>query len=394
MTNGEAEKAVGTRIRRSWLLMLAIALPVVFAACGDDSDDESSDDGTEEVEGTDEAEGGRETEGELVELAGGEIGSPGVAVDGDGLVHAVWNDSGAVVARSLGSSGEWSEPEVLSGDAEATFLSVEVGPDGRACVFYKSEGVPVVQCRDDRTWSSSREYVGDIPTLGGVDPALDADGEPIAIGMGASCCVTFDGVPLSPDNPSDTSGGPALAVDSDGRLHAVYLQQRGPEGTDLGMVHRISEDGGATWSDPEVIDAESISLTNQLVADAEGGVHLLDHIDTYRQWTAEDGWSDPVSSGGEFYGGWLAVDDEGRALVAYAEADGVYVARQRESGTFGAPRRIAGTAGNEYGEVAVAVDADGSAHLLVVTTGDDPTLSYLALTEGRGALRGQSSRRE
>jgi hypothetical protein len=193
--------------------------------------------------------------------------------------------------------------------------------------------------------------------------------------------VTFDGARLSVDSASDTSGGPALVVDVKGRFHAVYLQQRGREGTGLGAIHRVSEDGGATWSDPEILDPESISLTNQLVADAEGGVHWLDSSGTYRRWTADDGWGDPVATGGEeFFGGRLATDGKSRAMVAFAEADGVYIVRQKSNGAFGDPRRIAGTAGTEYDDVALAVGADATVHVVLLTAGDDATLSYLALT--------------
>jgi len=89
-------------------------------------------------------------------------------------------------------------------------------------------------------------------------------------------------------------------------------------------------------------------------------------------------------------------DEERRAQgssVGNPPTEGSRRTREHENGTFGGARRIAGTAGIEYDDVHLAVGADGTVHLVLLSA-DDRTLSYLGLTEARGVPRRQTSRRE
>jgi hypothetical protein len=323
-------------------------------------------------------------DGRPFEVAAG-VQAPAIAVDADGIVHVVWveghTSDAVLVARSLSAGGEWSEPVTLSGEQSSPSQHfLERDPDGNVCVFWDSiEASSVLQrCYGNEAWSGSDRLGG--RALGGFEPAFDTDGDPIFLAAGASCCIVFDEVTLSAESP-ETSGAPAMAVDSEGRLHAVFVQQSGPDDTELGMVHRMSADGGETWSQPEVFDSVG-AATHEVVSDADGRVHWFSSAGTYHRWTDDHGWSNADEPNGDegLGSARLAVDSEGLAVAVFAgDADGVYLAKQEEDGTFGSPRLVSGTSGTDHEAVVVAVGDDGTIHLVALTASDDKTLTYLAV---------------
>lgn len=53
--------------------------------------------------------------------------------------------------------------------------------------------------------------------------------------------------------PLGTAAAAALTVDGAGRVHVAYAQAQASDGSPAGLYHRRSEDGGASWSDPQLL---------------------------------------------------------------------------------------------------------------------------------------------
>jgi hypothetical protein len=171
-----------------------------------------------------------------------------------------------------------------------------------------------------------------------------------------------------------------MAVDTEGRIHATWWQATAPEGEPVGMVHRMSSDGGDTFSPPEAFDP-SAAVSHSLVADGQGGVLWLGQDGTYRAWNLDDGWSDAAQADGDagLGGARLTVGPDGGVLVSFPAFDGVYVARSTESGRFDEVEVVQGTEGVGFAAAAVAVDNEGTEHAVTLTSADEPVLTYLVL---------------
>lgn len=189
--------------------------------------------------------------------------------------------------------------------------------------------------------------------------------------------IGFDGEELTLEGV--TAGAPAFAVDAAGRFHVAWAQFASQTDAPDGMVYRSSEDGGRTWSEPELLN-EQVWLTHELVADGQGNVHWLAVNGTYRHWTPSDGWSDAVQTGGTGLGNArLAVDAEGRARVVFTATDGIYIAEQGSDGTWAEPHLIEVSRGTAAGAVVIAIDEAGRSHIVWVASEEKPVILY---TEG------------
>lgn len=87
---------------------------------------------------------------------------------------------------------------------------------------------------------------------------------------------------------------PFLATRGDSELHLIYVN-----GTNVGRAHRISRDGGATWSEPRTILTELEGINGYVfpLIDGAGQMHLIINMRTRDQ-----------RSGGIFYAHWLGDD--------------------------------------------------------------------------------------
>jgi hypothetical protein len=352
------------------LAVLLVGIVIILAACGGGG-------ANEETKNKEKPRGGAGSH--LVQAKN--LSDPAVAVDDTGVVHVAWleglTDQAKVVSRSRAPGKQWSAPETLStGTTSAGAPVMAPNLEGHACTFWSAltpSGV-YMRCYERGDWSQRHQVDG---TYLGYAPGFAPDGSATVLTQGASCCIALGDVELSAPG---TAAGPALAVDSEGRIHVAWWQATAPEGQPTGMVHRVSADGGATFSDPEALDATN-SFGHELVADGQGRAHWLSQDGTYRRWSSGGGWGDAVQSASDsrLGNGRIAVDRDGRAVVVFPARDGVYVAQQSDDGSFAEPRRVRGTRDTSYDAAAVTVDDDRVPQIVAVTSGDQPTLTHLVV---------------
>lgn len=106
---------------------------------------------------------------------------------------------------------------------------------------------------------------------------------------------------------SGSASAVAALVDAADRLHLVYIRPQPAADIVAGVYHRVSEDGGSTWEEPVLLTespylqvVEPAQLNLQLVADETDGLHLVwdnPALEKVYYARSDDGgvaWSEPL----------------------------------------------------------------------------------------------------
>lgn len=320
---------------------------------------------------------------------GTEIADPHVVIDGEGAVHLIWWDNTVVdgiVRHAIVEGISIGDPEAISDvmDVFTTETSVLVNPSGEVCAFFdgwldeqdlSTRGF-YVRCLSSGTWSAP-----DLVTSHGVtstfDPAFEADGTPRAVATTPIDSVTFEGTELS-----DLEAGGViqaqLEIDPSGTYHVAWEELLA---TSNEMVHRSSDDGGATWSPIDTFDVELLFATPELIAGSDGSVHLLYQQDTAvmdRVWNPAGGWEDPIV--GPECGGpaAFALGPGDVPVAACANLEGVALTSEIE-GSWSILDPVPGSTDAPATAVAISVGADDVRHVVWVTGEATPALRYAAV---------------
>jgi hypothetical protein len=270
--------------------------------------------------------------------------------DKAGTLHLFYNllvkDVHQIKHYQKGIGGKWSGAiTVTQGDVFVPLARIH--PDNSLCLFWSGLGL-FKACFINNTWTIPQKISNDLfPS----SPVFAPDG---AIHFLTSPNDTlYNGVDL--DLPSTNTFDKFLVVDSSGRIHVVSKQLN-----DKGdIIHRISEDKGATWSSIAVIT--SGDELRALAADTQGRVHAL-FKNSYRVWSKDKGWSAPTSLNIDFEAGstLLVIDSKG---LAHVLARTRYL-HQAPNGSWSPPIQIA--AGDVLINASTSpqlwVDADGARH--------------------------------
>jgi hypothetical protein len=185
---------------------------------------------------------------------------PAIVADNFGYVHVLWSVdtngqplgphdpsySGNTIFYTRWTGSAWTEPVdvlYLSDDPVATYVSVAVDKDGylhavwtgTTNIYYSK--APVWQAESAHAWSP---------------PAV----------------ITT--------NSARSAWESSIAVDNAGALHIVYATR----GSDAGVYHVESTDGGATWSSPTKISQPFDSLETsfsrvKIISDSAGRLHAV-----------------------------------------------------------------------------------------------------------------------
>ncbi|NJN98700.1 MAG: hypothetical protein HC875_33720 [Anaerolineales bacterium] len=292
---------------------------------------------------------------------------------------------------SSGPAGDWSEAVNLSEGFDLISVlppKLVRRPDGSVCAFWHGARVSrdpatiglYMRCRSGEGWSEA-EQVEARQVTARYDPKFTA----------AGALVSLYEVPPSSLKLADTEladgfktvNGAALAVDQAGAFHAVWVRQGDP----FSLEHRLSSDGGQSWSDPASLTDEATKPNGpfNLLADEQGNVHLVwagfGKI-FYRRWTPADGWGEVSElTGGQPGSGstslGLAVDSQGLAHVAWQGQNLSYV-QQQPDGRWSAPQILAEALNSGPGPK-VAVDAEGRRHFVWQVEDDAVDLYYATL---------------
>jgi hypothetical protein len=247
--------------------------------------------------------------------------------DKSGTLHLFYNllvkDVHQIMHYQKGVGGKWSGAiTVTQGDVFVPLARIH--PDNNVCLFWSGLGL-FKACFVNNTWTIPQKISNDLfPS----SPVFAPDG---SIHFLTSPNDTmYNGVDL--DLPNTNTFDKFLVVDSAGRVH-VLSKQLNDKGD---IIHRISEDKGATWSSIAVIT--SGDELRALAADSQGRVHAL-FKNSYRVWNKEKGWSAPTSLNIDFEAGStsLVIDSKG---LAHVLARTSYL-RQNTNGSWSPPIQIA-----------------------------------------------------
>ena len=191
----------------------------------------------------------------VLEIPEGEAGSPAIAAGTDNeLFLFVLNNRGALYFSRAASSNaaiqsSWSTPIRLEIGHDGEIAAIDVAKDAAGSLYLAysvalndARGIYLVQSEDNGTsWS-----------------------EPLQVFNGAT--AGFDLV-----------GAPSLVLSDNGFLHILWkevsIQGDGvPQA--LSLYYTRSEDGGRTFSDPELL-LEEPTAWQEIMADGKGNLHLL-----------------------------------------------------------------------------------------------------------------------
>ena len=311
--------------------------------------------------------------------------NPQEVIDGSGNLHVIWletvtraNGTGDLLYRVRSPEGFWSPVTNLSEVFEAwlsSIYSLLMRPDGVVCIYM--DGAPVQtqviavqrRCLIEGMWlepEAAPEFTG---TNGNYALAYDSAGALQGVVNRSNTVFTVS------TNEALGNGyyGPTeqFVIDAAGGYHVIWL---GLGGINFTLQYRYSQDGGVTWTPEESLTENPEvrqEIKPQLVADAQGNVHLLYNASEngnrieYRQWTPEFGWGERVviaQTGSESLPE-LAVDADGLAYAAWYNVDGISYSYQRTDGTWTIPVHaidalIAGSG------AALTVDQNGTIHFV------------------------------
>ena len=257
-----------------------------------------------------------------------------VAIDSNNRLHAVWTGQEKFYYSSAPSSQAysahaWSKPVALAGNSARSAYMINIAADhatGALHVAYATRGeeagvyytrstnggldwempVKLSVALDDLedSFSGVRIIVDDAGRLHAVWQTNQSEGYGQAIYYAHSLDqgqTWSQPVQLGYRGPNDFDvGSPYIVARGKSELHLIYYAGAHP----IGRYHRISQDGGNTWSEPYPIltDMEGINGYVVPVVDGAGQMHLIINMRTrdtqivgiyYSSWLGT-GWSPVV----------------------------------------------------------------------------------------------------
>jgi hypothetical protein len=293
---------------------------------------------------------------EMVAGQPGAIADPVLVADGDGRQHAFWSQvegEASAIYYAGWDGSRWSQPSPVLRSPEGSQAEqpaiifdggnrlMAVWSSGRNGQIYFSQ-VETNRAAVASDWSEPMALPGPRPAAGAPDVAMDRGGTiyvAYTIGLnedrGIYLVQSADGgQSWSAAQPVfdaaaagwEMAGRPHLAIDAQGRLHLIWSQASlPPDSRDLSLYYARSEDGGAGWSEPNIV-GQTVSIWSRLLAVGERSLHLLWQETDGRLWhrfSQDSGltWSQParVAGLGEAVGpAALTVDGAGNPQLLQA----------------------------------------------------------------------------
>ncbi len=306
-----------------------------------------------------------------------------LAIDGEGILHAVWWDNSLtgrseVVHRQFAPDGKWSEVEVLTEAFELPFSTLYpmILPDGQFCAYWDGASVSADpdtigiyrQCQSSGEWlerelvqktrAGSQNFIGD----------FDSEGIFRFVDIINAGDLMFGEVELSDSLMLATDS--QFVIDSNGIYHAAFTRLGEP----MSVEYRFSNNKGVQWKEPERLTEDALinggASPIRMVADDVGGVHIVINLGAsgifYRHWTSEAGWMPGVEltqgvDGSSTTSIGLAIDADGLAHVVW-HGISLYYTQQNEDGTWTTPQILSGAIGVGPGPE-IVIDEEGTRHV-------------------------------
>ena len=258
---------------------------------------------------------------------------PAVAVDTQNRLHVVWTGYSNLYYSNAPSwnaysASAWSKPVILAGDSarSAWMISIAADAAGILHVVYATRGSeagvyyirsvnggadwepPIKLSSEFDTLEESFARVKIITDGAGRLHAVWQTNESAGFGQAVYYARSQDGgkswsspLQMGYRGPGDFDvGWPYITARGDSELHLIY--NAGP--SHVGRFHRISRDGGETWSNPLHVITEMEGINGYIVpiVDGAGQMHLIINMRTvatqvvgiyYAHWLETD-WSPVV----------------------------------------------------------------------------------------------------
>jgi hypothetical protein len=320
---------------------------------------------------------------------------PQLVLDRANQLHLVWWDNslratgGDVLYRQRMPDGNWTAVDSLTSDFTSLISQYDVQlrlrPDGAVCAFWVAlEELQYYQrCRHNGAWDTPQPIFRATGIKRDFQPAFAPAGDLHLI------YLDMAGDIHSGEQQQQLSDGPAsdakLAIDANGRLHAVWMMTRNYPYT---VEHRWSDDGGVTWSPVATASAaDGAERPPSLKADAAGNVHLVWQMGNtlyYRRWQSASGWQPAVvitRDNGRAACDNIALDVDAAGLVHVAWHNGnELLYTQQQAGQNWTPtRRLESGECHSNRTPVLAVDSAGQAHLIWTPRSDEQGLYYLVI---------------
>lgn len=250
--------------------------------------------------------------------------TPTLAADPEGHLHVVWSEEveqgqGQLLYSHWSPQDGWSPPldvVLQPGGGVPVFPVLACGPDGtlsliwvgNGTVFYSKAYAP--QAYSANSWTKPLNLIPAQPDIGMIDMAVDAKGyvhivfaKKIGDGSGIYYVRSKDGGEswepivavyenLSPDHMVDK---PRVAVDSEGKIHVVWVEYDFPETFPPTGIRYADSDNAVDWSDPVNL-SDGPYDDSGIIALNDGEVHVVwsgtspDRYNFHR-WSADGGIS-------------------------------------------------------------------------------------------------------
>jgi hypothetical protein len=256
---------------------------------------------------------------------------PVVTIDAENRLHVLWESTSSLYYSSApswraDSAQNWSEPLALTANSASAPWGASITADAQGTLHavYTAtggeQGLNYTRSADGgESWGLPLRLYGPLapserpPSM--VQITADDAGRlhvvwqtnhEAAVGYGVFYARSIDGgdtwaapVQLAYRDPEDFSvGTPYLMANGASELHLIYVD--GSYTGSKGRYHRISKDGGATWSEPRHIITELVGINGPVmpILDSMGQMHLIANMRTeatqvvgiyYARWQ-ETGW--------------------------------------------------------------------------------------------------------
>lgn len=292
--------------------------------------------------------------------------APAIVADPYGMVHVFWGENLDDATPGQTNAIMYTR---WDGQAWSPVRDILLAPDGIAAragrvsaAFGKEEELYVV-------------------LAGGFDSSIYFSAAPISMATQAPAWRK----PMMLNESLLGANEPWIAVDSEGLLHVVFCV---PTGTDQGVYHSRSQDGGRSWTRPQQITGSWLGLDTSLfdthiVVDASGTLHAAwswagfpDTFPPRGLWYARstdkgETWSPPtLVADGPFSNPDLATQADGEIHLFWG---GTQPQRfkfhqvSRDGGATWSQPWIFTTLGGLHGYAGAAEDSSGAMHLAMAT---------------------------
>lgn len=248
---------------------------------------------------------------------------PSIAVDTQGNLYVVWQDytvgnSGLLYStRSVGDAN-WSAPQSIPGtSATPGDPRIAVDHQGSLHVVWQDSiggesGIFWALRSSDGSWSAPQKITGSSANSSAPDIAVDAQGNPQVVWkeelthgnagiMYATRSGETDWLTQSISDNSGGSGFPSIAVDGEGNLHVVWQDSLQITGGYLDILYATKPSDG-DWSPPlNISNSQRPSTRPRIAVDGENNPHVV-WEETYDEYATDIRPQYNTRSGGN----WLA----------------------------------------------------------------------------------------